>query len=81
MSIANKNHFQTPKVVLEWLQFGTFLHLLIKIAATTGISMLLRGEWWPGLLQTAFGVGAAVWTFTAFRSWKRAAQKLLRGGV
>lgn len=27
--------------VLEWLQFGTFLHLLIKIAATTAISMLL----------------------------------------
>ena len=28
-------------IALEWLQFGTFLHLLIKIAATTGISMLL----------------------------------------
>jgi hypothetical protein len=27
--------------VLEWLQFGTFLQLLIKIAATTAISMLL----------------------------------------
>ena len=27
--------------VLEWLQFGTFLQLLIKIAATTAVSMLL----------------------------------------
>jgi hypothetical protein len=27
--------------LLEWLQFGTFLHLLIKIAASTAISMLL----------------------------------------
>lgn len=31
----------TYLTVLEWLQFGTFLQLLIKIAATTGISMLL----------------------------------------
>jgi hypothetical protein len=31
----------TYLTVLEWLQFGTFLHLLIKIAATTAISMLL----------------------------------------
>ena len=31
----------TYLTVLEWLQFGTFLHLLVKIAATTGISMLL----------------------------------------
>jgi len=57
------------------------LGLFAVMALYTGISMLLRGEWWPGLLQTAFGVGAAVWTFTAFRSWKKAAQKLLRGGV
>jgi hypothetical protein len=27
--------------VLEWLQFGTFLQLLVKIAATTAVSMLL----------------------------------------
>lgn len=27
--------------VLEWLQFGTFLNLLVKIGATTAISMLL----------------------------------------
>ena len=31
----------TYLTVLEWLQFGTFLRLLIKIAATTAISMLL----------------------------------------
>jgi hypothetical protein len=31
----------TYLTVLEWLQFGTFLHLLIKIGATTAISMLL----------------------------------------
>lgn len=31
----------TYLVVLEWLQFGTFLQLLIKIGATTAISMLL----------------------------------------
>ena len=28
-------------VFLEWLSFGTFLHFLIKIIATTAISMLL----------------------------------------
>lgn len=28
-------------VFLEWLQFGSFLDFIIKIAATTGISMLL----------------------------------------
>jgi hypothetical protein len=28
-------------VFLEWLQFGTFLDFLIKVVATTGISMLL----------------------------------------
>jgi hypothetical protein len=28
-------------VALEWLQFGTFLNFLIKVIATTGISMLL----------------------------------------
>ena len=27
--------------LLEWLQFGTFLQFLIKVGATTGISMLL----------------------------------------
>lgn len=27
--------------LLEWLQFGTFLQFIIKVAATTGISMLL----------------------------------------
>jgi hypothetical protein len=27
--------------LLEWLQFGTFLQFLIKVAGTTGISMLL----------------------------------------
>jgi hypothetical protein len=27
--------------LLEWLQFGSFLDFLIKVAATTGISMLL----------------------------------------
>jgi hypothetical protein len=27
--------------LLQWLQFGTFLDFLIKVAATTGISMLL----------------------------------------
>jgi len=26
---------------LEWLEFGTFLDFLIKVAATTGISLLL----------------------------------------
>jgi len=26
---------------LQWLQFGTFLNFLIKIGATTAISMLL----------------------------------------
>lgn len=31
----------TYLTVLEWLQFGTFLQLLIKIGATTAISMLL----------------------------------------
>jgi hypothetical protein len=31
----------TYLIVLEWLQFGTFVHLLIKIGATTAISMLL----------------------------------------
>lgn len=31
----------TYLVLLEWLQFGTFLSFLIKVAATTGISMLL----------------------------------------
>ena len=31
----------TYLTALEWLQFGTFLHLLVKIVATTGISMLL----------------------------------------
>ena len=28
-------------VFLEWLSFGTFLNFLVKVAATTGISMLL----------------------------------------
>lgn len=28
-------------VLLEWLSFGSFLHFLIKVIATTGISMLL----------------------------------------
>jgi hypothetical protein len=28
-------------VLLEWLSFGSFLHFIIKLAATTGISMLL----------------------------------------
>jgi hypothetical protein len=28
-------------VLLEWLQFGSFLTFLIKVGATTGISMLL----------------------------------------
>lgn len=28
-------------VLLEWLQFGTFLHFVIKVLATTGISLLL----------------------------------------
>ena len=28
-------------IFLEWLQFGTFLDFLIKVVATTGISMLL----------------------------------------
>jgi len=28
-------------IFLEWLQFGTFLDFLIKVLATTGISMLL----------------------------------------
>jgi hypothetical protein len=28
-------------VFLEWMQFGTFLSFLIKVGATTGISMLL----------------------------------------
>jgi hypothetical protein len=27
--------------LLEWLQFGTFLQFLVKVAATTGISLLL----------------------------------------
>jgi hypothetical protein len=27
--------------LLEWLQFGTFLQFLIKVAGTTAISMLL----------------------------------------
>jgi hypothetical protein len=31
----------TYLVLLEWLQFGSFLSFLIKIGATTGISMLL----------------------------------------
>lgn len=31
----------TYLTVLEWLQFGSFFHLLIKIFATTAISMLL----------------------------------------
>jgi hypothetical protein len=31
----------TYLVLLEWLQFGSFLDFLIKVAATTGISMLL----------------------------------------
>jgi hypothetical protein len=28
-------------VLLEWLQFGTFLNFLIKVGATTAVSMLL----------------------------------------
>ena len=28
-------------ILLQWLQFGTFLEFIIKVAATTGISMLL----------------------------------------
>lgn len=28
-------------IFLEWLQFGTFLDFLVKVVATTGISMLL----------------------------------------
>ncbi|MEI9913019.1 MAG: hypothetical protein WDO71_27350 [Bacteroidota bacterium] len=28
-------------VLLEWLSFGSFLHFLIKVIATTGISMLM----------------------------------------
>lgn len=31
----------TYLTLLEWLQFGTFLGFLIKVGATTGISMLL----------------------------------------
>jgi hypothetical protein len=31
----------TYLVLLEWLQFGTFLGFIIKVGATTGISMLL----------------------------------------
>ena len=31
----------TYLVLLEWLQFGTFLQFLIKVGATTAISMLL----------------------------------------
>ena len=31
----------TYLVMLEWLQFGSFLHFLIKVGATTAISMLL----------------------------------------
>jgi len=31
----------TYLVLLEWLDFGTFLDFLIKVAATTGISLLL----------------------------------------
>lgn len=31
----------TYLVLLEWLQFGTFLDFLIKVASTTGISLLL----------------------------------------
>ena len=28
-------------VLLEWLSFGSILHFIIKVIATTGISMLL----------------------------------------
>jgi hypothetical protein len=31
----------TYLTLLEWIQFGTFLNFLIKVAATTGISLLL----------------------------------------
>jgi hypothetical protein len=31
----------TYLIMLEWLQFGSFLSFLIKIGATTAISMLL----------------------------------------
>jgi hypothetical protein len=31
----------TYLTILEWLQFGSFLTFIIKVAATTGISMLL----------------------------------------
>lgn len=31
----------TYLVLLEWMQFGTFLYFLIKVLSTTGISMLL----------------------------------------
>ena len=31
----------TYLTLLQWLQFGTFLHFLIKVAATTAISLLL----------------------------------------
>ncbi|MER3463496.1 MAG: rod shape-determining protein MreD [Chitinophagaceae bacterium] len=31
----------TYLVLLEWLQFGSFLNFIIKVGATTGISMLL----------------------------------------
>jgi len=31
----------TYLVLLEWLDFGTFLHFIIKVGATTGISLLL----------------------------------------
>ncbi|RYZ31119.1 MAG: rod shape-determining protein MreD [Chitinophagaceae bacterium] len=31
----------TYLILLQWLQFGTFLEFLIKVAATTAISMLL----------------------------------------
>jgi hypothetical protein len=31
----------TYMIFLQWLEFGSFLHFLIKVVATTGISMLL----------------------------------------
>lgn len=31
----------TYLILLEWLEFGTFLDFIIKVAATTGISLLL----------------------------------------
>jgi hypothetical protein len=31
----------TYLILLEWLQFGTFLDFVIKVLSTTGISLLL----------------------------------------